>query len=90
MSRASKYSLDYIYTHRLPSPCYSQLLIKLNWIRPLPWMQAKLNSNLMSDTLTEAGLLFYMHLCQVRQISKYSLTSTSDQVDKITLDFLGK
>lgn len=62
-------------------------------------MQAKVNSNLMSDTLTEAGLLFYMHLCQVRQLSEYNLTSTSDygnltstgdRGDKITLVFLGK
>jgi len=44
----------------------------------------------MSDSLTEAGLLFYMYLCQVRQLSEYGLTSTSDQGDKITLVFLGK
>lgn len=53
-------------------------------------MQAKVNSNLMSDTLTEAGLLFYIHLSQVRKLSEYSFNSTSDQGDKITLVFLGK
>lgn len=53
-------------------------------------MQAKVNSNLMSDTLTDAGLLFYMHLCQVRQLGEYSLPSTSDPGDKITLIFIEK
>lgn len=61
-----------------PVPCCSQLLIKLKWIRPLPWMQANVNSTLMSDTLTEAELLFCMYLCQVRKLSDHSVTSISD------------
>lgn len=43
-------------------------------------MQAKVNSNLMSDTLTEAELLLYTYLCQVTQLS---LATTSDQGGKI-------
>lgn len=82
--QAFKYSLDTIYTHIcLPLPCCSQLLIKLNWIWPLPWMQANVNSNLMLDTLTEAGLLFYMHLCQVRKLSEYHLTNSKVEGTKL-------
>lgn len=78
LSRTSKHSLDTINTHICsPLLCYSQLLIMLNWIWPLLWTQAEVNSNLMLVTLTEAGLLFYMHLCQVRKLSERRLTSTS-------------
>lgn len=76
LSRTFKHSLDTINTHICsPLPCYSQLLIILNQIWPLLWTQAKVNSNLMSVTLTEAWLLLYMHLCQGRKLSECCLTS---------------